>query len=251
MADKILNDPKFQLYLYGPDGSVSPRFTQEVMARLASEFTIPIEMVEGLGYVLETLSRSYWTQTNRPQISRIEVRKELAALVKAADKLRDVISATSPETWDVIVEAGLRQKWDTNPFPRFSEEVHEKSLQSVTKLHFQPKIQNGSVEFEFSEWAEAVEALSECSSSAHELAGGGKPGPQPDYAAFFLIHGAYAVWTAELKREFKILWADDGQWLTPAAQFCFEVARIVDPDIDASRIATGAKRAQEESKRDQ
>lgn len=66
------------------------------MARLASEFIIPIEMVEGVGYVLEKASRSYWTQTNRPQINRIEVRKELTALVKAAGKLRDVISQLHP-----------------------------------------------------------------------------------------------------------------------------------------------------------
>lgn len=139
MADEISSDPEFQLYRFGPDGTVSPRFTQEVMARLASEFTNPIEMVEGVGYVLEKASRSYWTQTNRPQINRIEVRKELTALVKAAGKLRDAISATSPETWDVIIESGQRQKRDANPFPRFSEEVHEGSLQSVTKLNFQPK----------------------------------------------------------------------------------------------------------------
>jgi len=246
MADENFHDPDFQHYFYGPEGSVSPRFTGEVMARLIEEFAIPGRAVLEAEHVLEMTSRAYWTQTNRPQIDNQSRRAELNAIVAGADMLSNIFSKTSPETWELIIESGRRQKLDTDPYPRVASTVRDNPVENSEKLLFRSKIFGTQIEIDAQIWVEGIAAMSSCARLAAELAKAGRRGPSPDHAAYFLLLGAFAVWTETLRRDFKILWSDDGQWLTPAARFCFEVARIIDPGIEASRIRTAARRASKE-----
>lgn len=248
MEETILQDPDFLLYMYGPEGSVEPRFTDDVMAGLVADFDIPETAVSGVQVALEFACRAYWTQTWRPEIRSKDVREELAALSKAAADLTERISRTSQETWDMLFESGRRQRLDTIPTPRLSNDGAARQDPSRAILHLHIESDGGQTALEFSEWLGGIDALKACADRAAELTGAGKPGKPPDHAGFFLIHGAYAVWTATLGREFRIAWSDGGDWLTPAARFCFKVAQTVDPDIAASRIRTAARAVHEESK---
>jgi hypothetical protein len=131
--------------------------------------------------------------------------------------------------------------------PRLSEGGEEGAATTLPSLHFRADSSDVEVAFDFSKWGCGINALKTCADRAAELAGAGKPGKPPDHAAFFLINGAYAVWTKTLKREFRVLWCDDGDWLTPAARFCLEVAHRVDPAIELSRIRTAARSVREEN----
>jgi hypothetical protein len=252
MNEANLMDPDFLLYLYGPDGSVEPRFTDEVMAGLVADFEIPDEAVAHVQVGLEFACRAYWTQTRRPEIRSEEVRRELAALSKAAADLQNRISAMAPETWDTLLESGRRQKLDTPATPRLSEGIDVNVAGKLTQLCFHAQT-GGKQEtcIEFSNWADGIEAFRVCVDLAAEFAGAGKPGQPQDHAAFFLFQGVYAVWTATLKREFRIYWNKTGDWLTQASRFCLEVAFIVDPQIEPSRIRTAVKSVQGEIKEKQ
>jgi hypothetical protein len=252
MNEANLLDPDFLLYLYGPEGSVEPRFTDEVMAGLAADFEIPDEAVAHAQVGLEYACRAYWTQAQRPEIRSEDVRRELAALSKAAADLQNRISAMAPETWDTLLESGRRQKLDTPPTPRISEVEDVNSAGKLTQLCFRQQT-SGTEEtcIEFSKWFDGIEAFRVCVDLAAELAGAGKPGQQADHAAFLLLAGAYGVWRKVLKRDFRILWNETGDWLTQASRFCLNVAFIVDPQIEPSRVRNAVRSFQKEIKQKQ
>lgn len=248
MNADAMNDPEFQLYLFGPLGSVEPRFDDDVMAGLSGSFNIPASKIVEVKVILEMACRAYWTQTLRPELRSKEVRDELATLSKAANDLSERIAQLSPKTREMLLEAGRRQRLDTPSTPRLSEEKEQNPTAPRISLHLHRQSGEGGAVLDFAEWVDGIDALRICADGAAVLAGAGKPGPAPDHAAFFLINVTFGAWTKTLRREFSVDWADNGDWLTEASRFCMEVALTVDPDIKRSRIRTAARLAQKESK---
>ena len=58
---------------------------------------------------------------------------------------------------------------------------------------------------------------------------------------------AHQFWCSVMKREFKLDWTTQSEPLTPAAEWCEAIARIVDPGLPSSKIRTAAIKVRERS----
>ncbi len=56
MNDYDMNDAELQQYVYGPEGSVEPRFGNDVMSKLAQSFDIPAIAITETKAILEMVS---------------------------------------------------------------------------------------------------------------------------------------------------------------------------------------------------
>lgn len=100
---------------------------------------------------------------------------------------------------------------------------------------------------DLAELAVKLPALAETTKAAQHVIGKGRAGRPEDEAMHYLLHSAFQVRTAILRRPFKLDWAGEPESITDASRFCVRIAHVVDSKLPLGRIANASRSVRQKS----
>jgi hypothetical protein len=211
------------------------------VSALRIAYSIPEEFAPVVQVVLDVAAKAYWQETGRANIDYKACRKDLDKLVSATSKLLSVIDGAAPDTFRVLREAGVAREFRNHSIGEIVEASVRTALSSAATDTIELETSTAS---DLDRIRSQLALLHSDAQSALTWSGAGKPGRPEDDSAANLMQACFLVWTEMAKRDFKLAWhGNDAD--SDAARFCVDVARLVDPNLSASRIMNAARKVRE------
>jgi len=214
-------------------------FDPETVNCLEQDFAIEPGGLHPAQETLELMARVFWQEEPRRKADYAARRKELTRIEVTARKLHAAIADSSDATWQILSDSALGRTLGQHTYPRIVTATSGNDPEGGLTLEFEAS--SGEVtRLPLEQVKETITALATCASNAKTAARAGKSGPVEDDGIRALMLGAALTWGVFLKRDFRLDWQAN-EPVTEAARFCQRVARVAAPEIEASRIVTGAR----------
>ncbi|ABV92143.1 hypothetical protein Dshi_0394 [Dinoroseobacter shibae DFL 12 = DSM 16493] len=212
-------------------------FSEALSSSIEREFGIPSDTSSTVFLSLECGALLYWNLRKQDHANKKTVRKDLDRLTQKASELADMLSIMTGEAWRAIDSFQLAHDLSPALYP------DQRGSKSSDAEATPPRLTKGDVV----DLAAKLSALAETTKIATRMVGKGRVGRPEDDATLHLLHAAFQVWEAILRRPFKLDWTGDSEPITDAARFCVRIAQVVDPTISFGRIANASRTVREKS----
>ncbi len=238
------------------DPNADGPFTKEVIRALAEKYSLPEETLEITRYLLNVGARSHKLETEWMNQDFGKARKQIKSVSELSKKLKKALRGLDSGTLNILEHAGLARGFAQ------SQEIMGYLNQSA--LAASPCVVRAAPERDdSSDWAldrvsdgivsfEEIEAmltdLEIAASGSLKMARDGKKGQPEDDSLLDLFLGAYQIWVNFIGKPFTLVW-EKGTKVpeTAAAQWCVDIARVVDPDATLKNIETVSRKVRERS----
>lgn len=233
-------------------------FTEEVIRVLADKYSVPEENLEITRFVLNAGARSHKLETEWMNQDFGKARAQIKAVSELSNKLKKALRGLDSSTPNILEHAGLAR--------RFAQSQEIMGYLNQSALAASPCVVRAAPErSDSSNWAldrvsdgivsfEEIEAmltdLEIAASESLKMARDGKKGQPEDDSLHDLFLGAYQIWVNFIGKPFTLVWEKGTKEPeTAAAQWCVDLARVVDPDATLKNIDTVSRKVRERSKK--
>ncbi|MDA9207822.1 hypothetical protein N9O61_02945 [Octadecabacter sp.] len=231
--------------MLGTDKTIAELFDDVAYKKLATDHVIPTQSRSAVRQALTMGYAEYLREAKFYNLDVKKVGKELAVVAKAASALKSAITELSPDAVQAMNDFVLGSS--------LSEQLpHEETLKDADPaLLIQSMLKNDATAtdygFDVDQSIQDFERVSQIATGGLRFIRAIKRGKRLDERFLVLMQKARLAWEIVLQRDFKLDWTSDNQPVTAAACYCFDVARAVDPAIEARKIQRAARLASEEA----
>lgn len=238
------------------DPNANGPFTEEAIGILADKYSLPNKKLDEVRYLLNIGARSHKAEREWLAQNFKKARSQIKAISILCTKLQDALSDLDDDTLCILELAGLAQEFAQSgeimglinrptvaAGPRIIRNTQHSGDETGWALD-RPSL--GTVSFE--EIKTLLMHVDEAAKGSLKAAREGKRGKPEDDALFDLFLIAYQIWVNYVDQSFTLVWAEE-TWEpdTAAAQWCVDVARVVDPDASLKSIDTVSRKVRERS----
>jgi hypothetical protein len=238
------------------DPNANGPFTKEAVGILADKYSLPSEILDGVRYLLNIGARSHKAERAWLAQNFKKARSQIKTISKLCIKLQNALSGLDDDTLCILELAGLAQEFAQSeeimglinrPTVAASPRIVRNTQHSGDETGWAlDRPSAGTVSFE--EIKTLLTHIDEAAKGSLKAAREGKRGKPEDDALLDLFLIAYQIWVNYVDQSFTLVWAKE-TWEpeTAAAQWCVDIAHLVDPEATLENIDTVSRKVRERS----